>query len=211
MARWPAALTALLLLALLVAVPRSVRLLPQWGLYATSAIVVLPMAGAALRHGSSVWTRAEHWAMVLFFFIAAPITLATLAVLVVGMARGAAGFTGIELFICSSLLWIVNVLIFALVFWHADGGGPQARISEPRPRPDWLFPQYELPAEFVAPGWRPDFVDYLYLAVATATSFSTTDVTPLTGRAKRLMMIELSVSLVTIVVVGARAVNILGN
>lgn len=210
-ARWPAGLTVVALLFLLVAVPRSVRVLPEWVLYATACVVLLPMLGASFYRGSARWTRTEHVAMVAYFVIAAPSTLVALVTLIAGMVRGDPGLNGIELLVASSMLWISNVLIFSLVFWHVDAGGPHARAGEPQPRPDWLFPQYGLPAEFVPPGWQPTFVDYLYLALSTATAFSSTDVAPLTARAKRLMMIELAVSLVTIVVVGARAINILGS
>jgi hypothetical protein len=67
------------------------------------------------------------------------------------------------------------------------------------------------PAEDVPPGWRPSFVDYLFLGYSTATAFSTTDVMPLTSRAKLLMMFESAISLATILVVAARAINILGG
>jgi len=63
----------------------------------------------------------------------------------------------------------------------------------------------------VPPGWRPAFIDYLFLGYSTATAFSTTDVMPLTSRAKMLMMLESTISLATIVVVAARAINILGS
>jgi uncharacterized membrane protein len=210
-ARWPAALTVIVLLVLMVAVPRAVRVLPHWVLVATSAIVLLPMVAAGVSRENARLRRAEHVAMALFFVVAAPAMLATLATLVVGMARGNAGLTGLELFVSSSMLWVANVLVFALVYWHVDRDGPHARAGDAPPRPDWLFPQYDLPPELVPAGWRPTFVDYLYLSVSTATAFSTTEVAPLTARAKRLMMFELSVSLVTIVVVGARAINILGS
>jgi hypothetical protein len=59
--------------------------------------------------------------------------------------------------------------------------------------------------------WRPTFVDYLYLGFSTATAFSATDALPLTARAKLLMMLESSISLVTLVVVVSRAMNILGS
>jgi len=63
----------------------------------------------------------------------------------------------------------------------------------------------------VPAGWRPVYVDYLFLGYSTATAFSTTDVMPLTSRAKLLMMLESTISLVTLVVVAARAINILGS
>jgi hypothetical protein len=63
----------------------------------------------------------------------------------------------------------------------------------------------------VPAGWRPAFVDYLYLSYSTATAFSTTDVMPLTARAKLMMMLESTIALVTIVVVASRAINIFGS
>ena len=77
-------------------------------------------------------------------------------------------------------------------------------------RPDWLFQQGETGKDNPS-GWRPTFVDYLFLGYSTATAFSTTDTVPLTARAKLLMMVESTISLSTIAVVGARAINILGS
>lgn len=208
-ARWPAALTVILLLAMLAVVPGRLRLLPSWVPVLMGAIVLAPMLAAGLSRLKR--SRAEHAAMLIFFVVAAPALLATLGKLVVGVVTGDSGLGGIELLISSSALWVANVLISALVFWHVDRNGPDARASENPPLPDWLFPQYSLPPEQAPAGWRPIFIDYLYLALSTATAFSTTDVAPLTARAKRLMMFELSISLVTLVIVGARAINILGS
>lgn len=57
--------------------------------------------------------------------------------------------------------------------------------------------------------WTPGFIDYLYLSFTNATAFSPTDTMPLTPRAKLLMMVESAVSLLTLALVAARAVNIL--
>jgi hypothetical protein len=57
--------------------------------------------------------------------------------------------------------------------------------------------------------WKPGFIDYLFLAFNTSTAFSPTDVSPLTQWAKLLMMIQSAMSLGTIVILSARAVNIL--
>ena len=93
----------------------------------------------------------------------------------------------------------------------ADRSGRPRSPAERRGRkPDWFFPQTGVP-EQAPPEWRPTFIDYLFLAFSTATAFSPTDALPLTSRAKLLMMIESSVSLVTIVTVAARAINLLGN
>jgi uncharacterized membrane protein len=108
-------------------------------------------------------------------------------------------------------VWIINTLIFSVLYWQMDRGGPETRLNNAGTKPDWLFPQEGAPAEGVPPEWRPGFVDYLFLGYSTATAFSTTDVIPLTPRAKMLMMLQSTISLVTIVIVAARAINILGN
>jgi hypothetical protein len=84
-------------------------------------------------------------------------------------------------------------------------------MNNPRKRPDWLFPQVGAPPESVPSDWSPVFVDYLFLSYSTATAFSATEVLPLTSRAKMLMMLESSISLMTIVLVASRAINILGS
>ena len=61
------------------------------------------------------------------------------------------------------------------------------------------------------PGWRPAFVDYLYLSFTNCTAFSPTDTMPLTARAKLLMLGEAAGSLATAALVLARAVNLLGT
>src|SRR5262249_15549867 len=105
-------------------------------------------------------------------------------------------------------MWCLNVLVFALWFWELDSGGPVVRFhAEPEGR-DFLFPQQAEPS--IAPsGWRPLFIDYLYLSFTNATAFSPTDTMPLTRWAKMLMLVESAASLVLALMVAARAVNIL--
>jgi uncharacterized membrane protein len=105
-------------------------------------------------------------------------------------------------------MWAVNVLLFALWYWQLDGGGP---LSRPRCTPaqrDFLFPQQTEDA-LAASGWRPLFLDYLYLSFTNATAFSPTDTMPLSRWAKMLMLVQSAVSLALAVMVVARAVNIL--
>jgi hypothetical protein len=101
--------------------------------------------------------------------------------------------------------------MFSLLYWQIDRGGPGSRDTNAGRRPDWLFPQESAPTGDLPPDWRPTFVDYLFLAFSTATAFSPTDILPLTHRAKVIMMIESSISLITLVVVAARAINVLGS
>lgn len=105
-------------------------------------------------------------------------------------------------------IWTTNVVIFALWFWNIDHGGPTMRGMTNHERSDFLFPQTSLPA-FQDREWLPGFVDYLFLSFTNATAFSPTDTLPLSQRAKLLMMAEASISLLTVALVAARAVNIL--
>jgi hypothetical protein len=59
------------------------------------------------------------------------------------------------------------------------------------------------------PTWSPGFIDYLFLAFNTSTAFSPTDSPVLSRWAKVLMMIQSSISLATLALLAARAVNIL--
>ena len=115
---------------------------------------------------------------------------------------------GHELIIAAIHIWCTNVIAFALWFWQLDSGGPVARrrkIGVPR---DFLFPQQAAP-EFAPPNWQPTFLDYLYLSFTNATAFSPTDTMPFTRWAKMLMLAESGASLLLLVMVAARAVNIL--
>ena len=58
--------------------------------------------------------------------------------------------------------------------------------------------------------WQPMFLDYLYTSLTNATAFSPTETMPLTQTAKLLMGIEGTAAIVTVGLVVARAVNILG-
>jgi uncharacterized membrane protein len=104
-------------------------------------------------------------------------------------------------------IWLTNVIVFGLWYWELDRGGPAARQQSHHRQPDFLFPQMSTPGS--APGWVPDFLDYLYTSFTNATAFSPTDTMPLTAWAKLLMMLQSLASLVTVAVVISRAVNIL--
>jgi uncharacterized membrane protein len=114
---------------------------------------------------------------------------------------------GRSLVYASVPIWLTNIIVFGLWFWELDRGGPAKRQQPEHRRPDFLFPQMSTPGS--APGWAPDFLDYLYTSFTNATAFSPTDTMPLTSWAKLLMMAQSLASLVTVAVVISRAVNIL--
>jgi hypothetical protein len=112
------------------------------------------------------------------------------------------------------LIWSMNVLVFASWYWRLDEGGPHCRSRrQVYCGGAFLFPQLSLPPEvrkdIGATDWKPRFIDYLFVAFNTSTAFSPTDVPVLSRWAKVLMMIQSSISLTTLAIVAARAVNIL--
>lgn len=208
--RWPVVLTLLALLVLLITMPARLRLMPEWALYVAGAVVVGPLVGVAMRPDNPTWRQVERTATLGFVAFAAIGDMMVLRTLIVDILRHAREVSGLQLLASSVAIWLANVVTFSLLYWQMDRGGPTSREGAAAGRPDWVFPQDQLGDEFVRPGWRPQFVDYLFLGFSTATAFSTTDAPPVTSRAKLAMMAESSISLLTLVVVAARAINLLG-
>jgi len=208
--RWPVVLAILAAILMVVLLPERVVLFPAWFPYVIGIALILPMAAVGLSAEKARWLRVERTIMLLFIVAMGVGTLANLASLIGAMVRRSGEVGGLQLFASSIVVWVSNVLIFSLLYWRIDRGGPEARANNAGTKPDWLFPQAGAP-EDAPPDWRPTFVDYLFLGFSTATAFSPTDALPLTSRAKMLMMLESTMSLGTIVVVAARAINILGS
>lgn len=124
---------------------------------------------------------------------------------------GGAG-SGRELLSAAAGVWITNVVVFGLAFWELDRGGPLGRAGAV-PAPEHLdlwFPQDGDARDATTHGWQPVFLDYLFVSLTASTAFSPTDTMPLTTRAKALMGGQSLISLLTVGLVAARAVNILG-
>ncbi|NUR31190.1 MAG: DUF1345 domain-containing protein [Catenulispora sp.] len=134
-------------------------------------------------------------------------------VLIYGIVTGKPpvhGMSPANLLLTGGAVWLTNVIVFALVYWELDSGGPAARANARRDRPDYLFPQMTAP-DLARPDWEPGFIDYLYVAYTNATAFSPTDTMPMTRWAKLTMMFQSTVSVALIALVIARSVNILNT
>jgi hypothetical protein len=117
--------------------------------------------------------------------------------------------TGGQLLASGFVVLLTNIVTFALAFWELDAGGPVRRaLADRRVTPDFQFPQDEN-KELAPRDWSPRLGDYAYVALTNATAFSPTDVMPLSRLAKALMAFESTVSITTVLVVAARAVNVL--
>jgi hypothetical protein len=116
--------------------------------------------------------------------------------------------SGRELLFKALTVWATNVTAFGLWFWDLDRGGPVRRREPKPPPPDFQFPQMENP-RLAEPGWQPSLSDYMYVSFTNSIAFSPTDAMPLTRRVKALMLAESAISVVAVLLVGARAINIL--
>ena len=184
-------------------------LFPAWFPYFLGSLVLAPMVGVSMATEKGRWLRLERTITLLFFLVTGTGTLMNLGNLIRAMIHRPEEISGMQLLTSSIGVWITNVLAFSLLYWQIDRGGPGAQANDDKARPDWLFPREGAPN--VPPDWRPRFADYLFLGFCTATAFSPTEALPMTSRAKMLMMLESAISLVTIVVVASRAINILGG
>ena len=120
----------------------------------------------------------------------------------------------LQLLRAGGLLWLTNVIVFALWYWRLDGGGPTVRHKEKKfGSTSFLFPQMQIPqderAQFACARWRPRFVDYLFVAFTQSSTFGPTD-SPLLARwAKVLAMIQILISLTIVVLLISRAIGVL--
>lgn len=156
--------------------------------------------------------RDKRWLRIVTGIMIGWITIATMVSvvrLIVGILQKADFATPGQLLTLGGVVWITNVIAFALWYWHLDSGGPAARASDTvATAPAFRFPEQEIPA-LVESGWYPQFVDYLALSFNTSTAFSTADTSPIRHWAKLMLILESAVSLVLVVLVVARAVNVL--
>ena len=125
------------------------------------------------------------------------------------IAHSAIHITGAQLLASGGAVWFTNAIAFGLAFWELDCGGPVARaLATTTRKPDFQFPQDENP-QLAREDWAPRLWDYFYVSLTNATAFSPTDAMPLTRPAKALMAAESVLSVLTVLLVAARAVNIL--
>jgi uncharacterized membrane protein len=151
--------------------------------------------------------RMRNAGVVLLGLLVASDAVAVAVLLGALAGSSAAKLTAGDLLAHGSVVWLSNIITFGLLFWQLDDAGPATRATQGRVAPDFGFPQDAMsPA-----GWEPRLSDYLYVAFTNAMAFSPTDTMPLTRRAKALMAVESIISYAVVILVVARAVNVLGT
>jgi hypothetical protein len=204
--RWAPALAILVVLFLLVVLPHHVQVLPVWVSRLAALAILVAMAAVTLAPANTLWRRIERKLIIFLAVVYVANTIVALADMIGVITLHPSQGNAFSLLSSSVAIWVANVLTFSMLYWQIDRGGPYARARKVSLKPDWLFPQAATP-EDVPP--EPLFLDYLFLGYNTATAFSPADVLPLTHRAKMLMMLESTISLLTLVIVVSRAINVL--
>jgi hypothetical protein len=205
---WQAVLAFLAVGAIYLALPRDLIVGPTW-LLPTLIVVLLIPTVVSHRTGKRSLNR------VLGIIINGLTTLALIAsVILLVRALPSHREAPLKLLLSGGLLWLTNVIVFALWYWRLDGGGPTRRHEEKKfGSTSFLFPQMQVPrderSQFACTGWRPRFVDYLFVAYTQSSTFGPTDAPLLARWAKVLSMIQIFISLSIVILLISRAVGVL--
>ena len=200
---WHVQLVLLGVIILQLALPDNLILLPRYVLPALELVCVVALQFVTPK--KAVFESSTRRFVILALIAAVLVANVSSLELVLNALFHASKNDAPHLLLASADIYITNIVMFALFFWEMDNGGPGRRRRDNSETADFLFPQQSMNAS----RWYPTFFDYLYVSVTNGTAFSPTDTLPLTRRAKLLMSIEALVSLLIVVLITARAVNVL--
>lgn len=206
--RWQALLAVLAIGAIYLALPRNLTVGPIWLLPTMIGLLLIPTV-VSHRVGKRSLNRA------LGLLINTIMTLALIgSVGLLVRALPSHKESPLALLRSGGLLWLTNVIVFALWYWRLDGGGPTKRHEEKKfGSTSFLFPQMQIPqderTQFACARWRPRFIDYLFVAFTQSSTFGPTDAPLLARWAKVLAMIQVFISLSIVILLISRAVGVL--
>lgn len=206
--RAPVLATVVVALILPLLMPAKFSLGPRWLLPTIEGVLLVAIAAA---DPGRIDQRSRHvrWLVITLIVVLVGSAAYATGRLIYDLVQGGGVTSSPHLLLrAGGLVWIDLVIVFALLYWQLDSGGPGRRTHEVTRYPDLAFPQHLNP-EVARPDWRPVFPDYLYLGFTNATAFSPTDVMPLAHWAKLVMAVQSLTSLMILGLVVARAVNVL--
>ncbi len=206
--RWPMAAAVVAAIALTILLPRDHRALPVWVIPLIEGVLLVALIAGdpGVIDRRSRRLRAISIALVSVLVLSA--LWATVRLIDDLITGGPQTNSASNLLEAGSIVWTANIIAFALLYWELDSGGSAARAHHSRTAVDFAFPQQMNP-ELAPVGWKPEFVDYLYLAFTNATALSPTDAMPIAPWAKLTMTLQSLISLAILGLVIARAVNVL--
>jgi uncharacterized membrane protein len=193
--------------AMMFLLPARVANHPRWVLPGLAALLLIGVFVAKSAH-SARRSRELRIVSLLLIAVMSFANATSAGRLIVDLVRAEGIHQPSTLLLTGAAIWFTNVIVFGLWYWEFDRGGPVERAAGTQPYPDLMFPQMTSP-ELASPDWEPGFIDYLYVSFTNATAFSPTDVMPMTRWAKLTMLTQSAISVVTVALVIARAVNIL--
>jgi hypothetical protein len=205
--RWPSVAAIALAIVLQVLLPDRLVLHPRWLLPGMEIALLVALVAA-----DPVRLERRHPMLRLGSLgLVAAMTVAnagSAGLLIDRLLTGRAGNDPVSLVGSGAAIYATNIIAFGIWYWELDRGGPVSRMAGDRQHADFLFPQMTQP-DVAPPDWEPTVLDYLYVSYTNATAFSPTDTMPLSRWAKMLMLVQSAVALSTVVLVIARAVNVL--
>lgn len=206
--RLPEGLAVLVLVAMPLILPQHLTLGPGWILPALGVLFLAFIAIADPDRTGRGASIARVFMLMLTFVLIVGGAWTTFRLTDDLITGGPSTDSASALLSSGALVWVNNSILFGLLFWELDGGGPARRASGSQSAQGFAFPQQLSPT--VAPErWQPAFVDYLYVGFTNGLAFSPTDAMPLTAWAKLTMAVQAMISFVILGLVISRAVNIL--
>ncbi|MGW6846826.1 hypothetical protein [Streptomyces sp. NPDC054958] len=206
--RWPMASAVLAAMVLTLLLPDDLRMAPRWVLPVVEGVLLLALIAGDQGRIDRRSTFLRAVAITLVGALALSAVWSTVRLVDDLVHGGPETGSASSLLQAGSTVWVGTILAFALLYYELDSGGAAARAHRMPPTPALAFPQ-QISPELGAAGWRPRFIDYLYLGLTNATAFSPTDVMPLAPWAKAVMSVQALISLLILGLVVARAVNVL--
>ena len=203
---WPAQLTVAAAIALALDLPSRITIAQVWLLPAIEGVLLLGLVMTTPWVPLHRHAQRRRVALGLVSLVTAS-NLVNLGLLVHHLLHDN-GLHGYQLLLAGVEIWLTNVLLFTVLYWELDRGGPMARRMPELEPPDFLFVQMT-DIKLGGLEWRATYVDYFYTSFTNATAFSPTDTMPLTPAAKLMMLVQSGASLLTLGMVFARAINIL--
>lgn len=207
--RWPMTVAVVAAMVLTVLLPDDLRLAPRWVLPTVEGLLLVALIAGDPRQISRRSTALRAMSLVLISVLALSAIWSTVQLVDDLIHSGPETSSASALLQAGGSVWACIVLAFSLLYFELDGGGAAARAERLPHSPDLAFPQ-QLNPTVAPPGWRPRYIDYLYLGLTNSMAFSPTDVMPLAPWAKVTMAVQSVVSLLILGLVVARAVNVLG-
>jgi hypothetical protein len=195
---------------LLLRLPGRYHLIPDPLVWVAFALGVCGMLAVGFMPSAPYVRRIERWTVIVLAVLATINNIFNLRLLVLDMIAAKHGIGSIELLESAAALWTINLVAFALLYWQLDHArrhrGAGVVVVHGR---DFQFAEAEAGGSD-DPGWSPFFVDYLFLAFVTSTSFTPPDYArPKSHPAKILLMLQASISLVTLFLIASRAIGTL--